>query len=100
MRRRLGGRRRLLFGWLASDLDRDLRARRLPRDRVVRRPTPQGERSEEEAGFADFELPGRDALLERYPQHRELIESMTRVGRAPAPALSGTRHRHPFDPGA
>jgi predicted cupin superfamily sugar epimerase len=28
--------------------------------------------------FADFEMPGRKNLLELYPQHRELIESLTR----------------------
>src|SRR5690242_3585599 len=28
--------------------------------------------------FSDFEMPGRDALLSRYPQHRETIERLTR----------------------
>ncbi len=27
--------------------------------------------------FADFEMPGRAALLEQYPQHRSLIERLT-----------------------
>ena len=29
--------------------------------------------------FADFEMPAREELLGRYPQHRELIERLTRV---------------------
>lgn len=29
--------------------------------------------------FADFELAGRSALLERYPQHRGVIERLTRA---------------------
>ena len=29
--------------------------------------------------FADFEMPGRDELVRRYPQHRELIEGLTRA---------------------
>ncbi len=28
--------------------------------------------------FADFELPTRDELLEQYPQHRQIIERLTR----------------------
>ena len=28
--------------------------------------------------FADFDMPGRDELLEEYPQHRHLIERLTR----------------------
>jgi hypothetical protein len=28
--------------------------------------------------FADFEMPGRSELLVRYPQHRQLIERLTR----------------------
>jgi uncharacterized protein len=28
--------------------------------------------------FADFEMPTRDSLLARYPQHRDLIERLTR----------------------
>jgi predicted cupin superfamily sugar epimerase len=28
--------------------------------------------------FADFEIPGRDVLLGRYPQHRVIIEGLTR----------------------
>jgi predicted cupin superfamily sugar epimerase len=30
--------------------------------------------------FADFELPTRHELLERYPQHAAVIEQMTRIG--------------------
>ncbi len=29
--------------------------------------------------FADFEMPAREELLDRYPQHRALIERLTRV---------------------
>lgn len=29
--------------------------------------------------FADFELPSRDELIEAYPQHRAVIERLTRV---------------------
>jgi predicted cupin superfamily sugar epimerase len=29
--------------------------------------------------FADFEIPGRMRLLEAYPQHREIIEKLTRA---------------------
>ena len=29
--------------------------------------------------FADFEMPGRDELCRRFPQHRALIERLTRV---------------------
>ncbi len=29
--------------------------------------------------FADFEMPGRDELIRRYPQHRELIDRLTRA---------------------
>jgi predicted cupin superfamily sugar epimerase len=32
--------------------------------------------------FADFELPGRDELCRRFPQHRELIERLTRLSSA------------------
>ncbi len=28
--------------------------------------------------FADFDMPQRDVLLERYPQHREIVERLTR----------------------
>jgi predicted cupin superfamily sugar epimerase len=28
--------------------------------------------------FADFEMPGREPLCQQYPQHRELIERLTR----------------------
>lgn len=34
--------------------------------------------------FADFEMPGRDALLERFPQHHDLVLRLTHEGEPPS----------------
>ena len=34
--------------------------------------------------FADFEMPGRDALLERFPQHHDLVFRLTHEGEPPS----------------
>jgi predicted cupin superfamily sugar epimerase len=39
--------------------------------------------------FADFEMPAREQLIELFPQHRELIERLTRPSRLPQ-SSSGT----------